>query len=141
MATPGRLIDFLESKVTNLRRVTYLVLDEADKMLNMGFAPYIETILQQVRPDRQMLMFSATWPESVHKLARSYCGDKPIHINIGDPHNALRANANIIQDFVFCESDTSFENKVKRMVGIIELELESSHSKILIFAQTKADVD
>ena len=110
-------------------------------MLNMGFAPYIETILQQVRPDRQMLMFSATWPESVHKLARSYCGDKPIHINIGDPHNALRANANIIQDFVFCESDTSFENKVKRMVGIIELELESSHSKILIFAQTKAGVD
>jgi len=50
IATPGRLIDMLESSVTNLRRVTYLVLDEADRMLDMGFEPQIQTIVRQARP-------------------------------------------------------------------------------------------
>ena len=49
IATPGRLIDFLESRVTNLRRVTYLVLDEADRMLDMGFEPQIRKIVSQVK--------------------------------------------------------------------------------------------
>jgi ATP-dependent RNA helicase DDX5/DBP2 len=60
IATPGRLIDFLETDATNLRRVTYLVLDEADRMLDMGFEPQIRKILSQIRPDRQTLMFSAS---------------------------------------------------------------------------------
>ncbi len=69
IATPGRLIDMLESGKTNLRRVTYLVLDEADRMLDMGFEPQIRKIVDQIRPDRQTLMFSATWPKDVQKLA------------------------------------------------------------------------
>ena len=69
IATPGRLIDMLESNRTNLRRVTYLVLDEADRMLDMGFEPQIRKIVGQIRPDRQTLMFSATWPKDVQKLA------------------------------------------------------------------------
>ena len=52
IATPGRLIDFLETGTTNLRRVTYLVLDEADRMLDMGFEPQIRKIVGQIRPDR-----------------------------------------------------------------------------------------
>ena len=55
IATPGRLIDMLESGKTNLRRVTYLVLDEADRMLDMGFEPQIRKIIGQIRPDRQTL--------------------------------------------------------------------------------------
>ncbi|RJE17329.1 hypothetical protein PHISCL_10334, partial [Aspergillus sclerotialis] len=56
IATPGRLIDMLESGKTNLRRVTYLVLDEADRMLDMGFEPQIRKIIGQIRPDRQTCM-------------------------------------------------------------------------------------
>ncbi len=69
IATPGRLIDMLESNKTNLRRITYLVMDEADRMLDMGFEPQIRKIVGQIRPDRQTLMFSATWPKDVQKLA------------------------------------------------------------------------
>ena len=69
IATPGRLIDMLETQKTNLRRVTYLVMDEADRMLDMGFEPQIRKIVGQIRPDRQTLMFSATWPKDVQKLA------------------------------------------------------------------------
>lgn len=69
IATPGRLIDMLESQKTNLRRITYLVMDEADRMLDMGFEPQIRKIVAQIRPDRQTLMFSATWPKDVQKLA------------------------------------------------------------------------
>jgi len=60
IATAGRLIDFLVSRTTNLERVTYLVLDEADRMLDMGFEPQIRQIVSQIRPDRQVVMFSAT---------------------------------------------------------------------------------
>jgi ATP-dependent RNA helicase DDX5/DBP2 len=69
IATPGRLIDMLETQKTNLRRVTYLVMDEADRMLDMGFEPQIRKIVSQIRPDRQTLMFSATWPKDVQNLA------------------------------------------------------------------------
>jgi hypothetical protein len=65
IATPGRLIDFLESRTTNLRRITYLVLDEADRMLDMGFEPQIRKIVGQIRPDRQTLLWSATWPKEI----------------------------------------------------------------------------
>lgn len=79
IATPGRLIDMLESGKTNLRRVTYLVMDEADRMLDMGFEPQIRKIVDQIRPDRQTLMFSATWPQRSAKtryglLARLHPG-------------------------------------------------------------------
>lgn len=75
IATPGRLIDFLESGTTNLRRVTYLVLDEADRMLDMGFEKQIRKIVSQIRPDRQTLMWSATWPKEVQALARDFLTD------------------------------------------------------------------
>jgi hypothetical protein len=68
VCTPGRMIDLLATsggKITNLRRVTYLVLDEADRMFDMGFEPQITRIISLIRPDRQTVMFSATFPRSV----------------------------------------------------------------------------
>lgn len=79
---PGRLIDFLEMGATNLRRVTYLVLDEADRMLDMGFEPQIRQIVSQIRPDRQTLLWSATWPREIQALARDFTKD-PIQVTIG----------------------------------------------------------
>nr|KAF6460535.1 hypothetical protein HJG59_011449 [Molossus molossus] len=83
IAKPRRLIDFLEYGKTNLRRITYLVLVEADRMLDMGFEPQIRKIVDQIRPDRQTLMWSATWPKEVRQLAEDFLKDY-IHINIGD---------------------------------------------------------
>ena len=68
VCTPGRMIDLLATsggKITNLRRVTYLVLDEADRMFDMGFEPQINRIVSLIRPDRQTVMFSATFPRAV----------------------------------------------------------------------------
>ena len=72
IATPGRLMDHLEAGNTNLRRVTYLVLDEADRMLDMGFEPQIRKIVGQIRPDRQTLLWSATWPREVQQISRDF---------------------------------------------------------------------
>ncbi|KAK8812186.1 hypothetical protein WA158_007420 [Blastocystis sp. Blastoise] len=82
IATPGRLIDLLDQGVTNLFRVTYLVMDEADRMLDMGFEPQIRKIVSKIRPDRQTLMWSATWPKEVQTLARDFLHDY-IQVNIG----------------------------------------------------------
>merc|ERR1719271_264875 len=98
IATPGRLIDFLGRNDTNLRRVTYLVLDEADRMLDMGFEPQIRKIVAQIRPDRQTCFWSATWPKNVERLARDLCKDDPVQINVGaSAGGKLKANPNITQ--------------------------------------------
>ena len=82
VATPGRLNDLILNKIIDVRSVTYLVLDEADRMLDMGFEPEIRKILIDIRPDRQTIMTSATWPEDVRRLARSYMKD-PIQVFVG----------------------------------------------------------
>lgn len=99
IATPGRLIDFLERGTTNLRRCTYLVLDEADRMLDMGFEPQIRKIIEQIRPDRQVLMWSATWPKEVKNLAEEYLVNYT-QLNIGSLQ--LAANHNIVQIVDVC---------------------------------------
>ncbi|XP_069582780.1 probable ATP-dependent RNA helicase DDX43 [Ranitomeya imitator] len=82
IATPGRLHDLQMNDFVNLRSITYLVLDEADRMLDMGFEPQIMKILIDVRPDRQTIMTSATWPEGVRRLAKSYLKD-PMMVYVG----------------------------------------------------------
>uniref|UniRef100_A0A8C5ETW4 RNA helicase n=1 Tax=Gouania willdenowi TaxID=441366 RepID=A0A8C5ETW4_GOUWI len=72
IATPGRLNDLQMNELINLSSITYLVLDEADRMLDMGFEPQIMKILLDIRPDRQTVMTSATWPTGVRRLAKSY---------------------------------------------------------------------
>ena len=79
IATPGRMIDMIKMKVTNLQRVTYLVLDEADRMFDMGFEPQVRSICDHVRPDRQCSLFSATFKKKIERLARDVLVD-PVKI-------------------------------------------------------------
>ncbi|GAA6012565.1 hypothetical protein JCM10207_009042 [Rhodosporidiobolus poonsookiae] len=91
VATPGRLLDFVGRGDLSLSRVTYLVLDEADRMLDMGFSSNISDIVSVIRPDRQVLMFSATWPREVRELAQNYLKtDSRVHIGAEDAHAATK---------------------------------------------------
>ena len=151
IATPGRLIDMLETQKTNLRRITYLVMDEADRMLDMGFEPQIRKIVSQIRPDRQTLMFSATWPKDVQKLAnvratlssridsrclypsQDFLNDF-IQVNVGSME--LTANHNIRQIVSVC---TDFEKRTKLIKHLDQISQESA--KVLIFVGTKRVAD
>lgn len=91
VCTPGRMIDLLvtsNGSITNLRRVTMLVIDEADRMFDMGFEPQITRIIQNIRPDRQTVMFSATFPRQVETLAREIL-DNPIEVQVRPPPLSL----------------------------------------------------
>nr|XP_060485031.1 ATP-dependent RNA helicase DDX42 isoform X1 [Panthera onca] len=83
VCTPGRLIDHVKKKATNLQRVSYLVFDEADRMFDMGFEYQVRSIASHVRPDRQTLLFSATFRKKIEKLARDILID-PIRVVQGD---------------------------------------------------------
>merc|ERR1719162_2273091 len=131
VATPGRLIDFIESGITNLKRVSYLVMDEADRMLDMGFEPDVRKIVGQVRPDRQTLLWSATWPKSIQKLARDFQKDI-VHIQVGS--NELSANTDITQKIVMT---FGWQNKLEALKNTLwELE-QQGIKKMLLFAGTK----
>ncbi|XP_044188361.1 probable ATP-dependent RNA helicase DDX17 isoform X2 [Thunnus albacares] len=134
IATPGRLIDFLEAGKTNLRRCTYLVLDEADRMLDMGFEPQIRKIVDQIRPDRQTLMWSATWPKEVRQLAEDFLKDY-VQINVGALE--LSANHNILQIVDVCmESE-----KDHKLIQLMEEIMAEKENKTIIFVETKKRCD
>lgn len=130
IATPGRLIDFLVQETTNLRRVTYIVLDEADRMLDMGFEPQIRKILSQVRPDRQTLLWSATWPQDgqVQRLTKEFLSD-PIRVTIGS--EKLTANKDVKQIIKIVKDKYDKDDHLNGMLR------QYKGEKILMFCNTK----
>ena len=134
IATPGRLIDFLREGTISLNKCTYLVLDEADRMLDMGFEPQIRKIIEQIRPDRQTAMFSATWPKEVRKLAEDFISNY-IQVTIGAAE--LTANPNIKQIIELCEEHEK-EGRLRQILGEI---MKYRDSKAIIFSETKKKVD
>jgi len=131
IATPGRLRDFLQSKEMTIRDVEYVVLDEADRMLDMGFEPQIRGIMEEIKRERQILMFSATWPKDVKELAEDFLGEYTF-LNIGSIE--LSANKNIKQEILVCQSESRHEMFLEKLESIQD-------SKILVFAERKATVD
>ena len=82
VCTPVDMLAANNGRVTNLRRVTYVVLDEADRMFDLGFEPQVNKILDKVRPDKQTVMFSATFPKKMEEFARKALTN-PVEITVG----------------------------------------------------------
>ncbi|KAI6189220.1 RNA helicase [Aphelenchoides besseyi] len=134
IATPGRLLDFLDNGTTSLSRCSFLVLDEADRMLDMGFEPQIRRVISQIRPDRQSLMFSATWPKEIRQLAADFQVD-PVFLNVGSLE--LSANHNIEQIVEVIEEHA----KETRLYQILESLRSVNNAKVIIFVGTKRKAD
>lgn len=128
IACPGRLLDHLQSGNTNLKRVTYLVLDEADRMLDMGFEPQIRQIVSQIRPDRQTLMWSATWPKEVQQLSRQFQSN-PYQVYVGNIETS--ANVMIKQVVEVCTDREKYMKLLDHLKGF------TVDQRVLIFVETK----
>ncbi|KAF0852374.1 ATP-dependent DDX5 DEAD-box RNA helicase [Andalucia godoyi] len=135
VATPGRLNDFLREGIINLNRVTYLVLDEADRMLDMGFEPQIREIVDQIRADRQTAFFTATWPKDVRELARDFMSEDTVQINVGSTE--LTANPRVKQEFYFVGD----HQKQDKLLDIIRDPHVNDGGRILVFVAKKVDCD
>jgi len=129
VATPGRLMDMLNKKICTLDVCRYLCLDEADRMIDMGFEDDVRTIFSYFSGQRQTLLFSATMPKKIQNFARSALV-KPILVNVG---RAGAASMNIIQEVEFVQPEA-------KIVYILEC-LKKTSPPVLIFAERKQDVD
>jgi len=136
IATPGRLLDHLEQKNTNLKRVTYFVLDEADRMLDMGFESQLRILFGQIRPDRQLLLWSATWPREVRKMASNHLSDNYLKLKIGN-EDENTVNKNVIQHIIFVEAAT----KQAELIQLFMKSFQNEDVKVLIFLATKYACD
>jgi ATP-dependent RNA helicase DBP3 len=131
VATPGRLMDLMQEGVVDLSSVSFVVLDEADRMLDLGFAPDLKKILPLTRADRQTAMFSATWPSEVRDLAATFL-KRPVQVTIGS--DILTANADVKQIVEVMEPDA----RVDRLLELLKSHFRGAN-KILIFVLYKKE--
>jgi len=129
VATPGRLEDYLERKLVNLSGIKMLVLDEVDRMLDMGFQPSIRRIASLLPADRQTLCYSATLSPEIREIARNYLKD-PVRVEIG---SVLKPSPNV-------ELQT-FEVPVDKKQELLEHLLTSHDGSFLVFVRTKHGAD
>ncbi len=131
VATPGRLIDHLEKQNVVFDELEVLVLDEADRMLDMGFAPQINRIVAQIHPYRQTLLFSATMPPEVEALARKYLR-KPVVVQVG----RRSAAATTVRHYVY---PVPKHRKAELLTHL--LQATKPEDSILVFTRTKHGAD
>uniref|UniRef100_A0A8D8UNV4 ATP-dependent RNA helicase DDX42 n=1 Tax=Cacopsylla melanoneura TaxID=428564 RepID=A0A8D8UNV4_9HEMI len=131
VGTPGRVIDMVKMGATKLNRVTFLVLDEADRMFDMGFEPQVRSICDHVRPTRQTLLFSATFKKRIEKLARDVLTD-PIKIVQGD---IGEANTDITQVVLNLPQTQKLAWLTRNMVEFL------STGSLLIFVTKKLNAE
>lgn len=128
VATPGRLIDLIERKAINLEEIKYVVLDEADEMLNMGFQDDIEFILQNTPNREATWLFSATMPSEIKRVSRKYM-DKPVEITVGKVNTS---NKSIDHQYYITNAHHRYE-ALKRLIDF------NPGIYGIIFTRTKAD--
>ncbi len=139
VCTPGRMIDLLAAnsgRVTNLRRITYIVLDEADRMFDMGFEPQVMKILGNIRPDRQTVLFSATFPRNMEALARKTLS-KPVEIIVG----GRSVVAPEIEQIVEVRSEDSKFLRLLELLGNLYHDEKAEDDRTLIFVDRQESAD
>ncbi|HQZ00256.1 MAG TPA: DEAD/DEAH box helicase [Propionicimonas sp.] len=130
VGTPGRIMDHLEKGTLDLTQLRFLVLDEADEMLNMGFAEDVETILADTPTDKQVALFSATIPSQIRKLSKKYLTD-PVEVRVvGKTQTA----ANVQHRYVM----VSYPQKVEALTRILEVE---NFEGMIVFVRTKNETE
>jgi len=129
VATPGRLLDHMWNGTVNLIKMQILVLDEADRMLDMGFAPQINQILEALPEERQTLLFSATIPTDLADLARASVKD-PVRVMVAKPATPAERAEQALHH-------TSREDKTKLLLTLLDADRDS----VLVFTRTKHGAD
>ncbi len=125
VATPGRLLDHLKQNLIHLKDIKILVLDEADRMLDMGFAPQLNQIMRSVPKERQTLLFSATMPDSIVKLATTYMS-LPVRLEVAP---AGTTAAEIEQEIFIIQQESK--------LSLLEKLLQQYRGTVLVFSRTK----
>ena len=129
VGTPGRINDHLERKSLNLSRVNYLVLDETDRMLDMGFTPQIEKILKFIPKNHQTLLFSATLPDNILRISQKYLNN-PERISVGSLSTPIKK---IKQETLQITNDKKYHELINQLV--------ERNGSILVFVKTKHGAD
>ncbi len=130
VGTPGRIMDHLEKGTLDLSELKYLVLDEADEMLKMGFAEDVETILADTPDDKQVALFSATMPAQIRRISKKYLHD-PEEVTV---KNKTTTSANTTQRYLM----VSYPQKVDALTRILEVE---NFEGMIIFVRTKNETE
>ncbi|MGV0431896.1 DEAD/DEAH box helicase [Corynebacterium sp. 20_84] len=130
VGTPGRVIDHLEKGSLDISDLRFLVLDEADEMLNMGFQEDVERILEDTPDDKQVALFSATMPNGIRRISKQYLND-PAEVTV---KSETRTNTNITQRYLF----TAHRNKLDAITRILEV---TEFDGMIVFVRTKHETE
>lgn len=143
VSTPGRLIDLLAAnggRVSNLRRVTYVVLDEADRMFDFGFEPQVNKIFSQIRPDRQSILFSATFARKMEMLAKSVL-QNPIEIIVGGISVVSPEITQWVELFEVDEDEDESTISARKFEKLLEVLAGFPGTKKLVFVEKQDSAD
>jgi len=132
VATPGRLLDLMQEGSVSLQNVSYLILDEADRMLDLGFEPDIRRIIASITKPRQTLMFSATWPTAIQQLAAEFL-QRPVRVSIGSED--LVASHSVTQLVEVVED----RQKDARLLDLLKQYHSSRKNRVLVFVLYKKE--
>ncbi|MCQ4621884.1 DEAD/DEAH box helicase [Corynebacterium sp. CCUG 70398] len=130
VGTPGRVIDHLEKGSLDISNLRFLVLDEADEMLNMGFQEDVERILEDTPEDKQVALFSATMPNAIRRISHDYLND-PEEVTV---KSKTRTNTNITQRYLF----TAHRNKLDAITRVLEV---TEFDAMIVFVRTKQETE
>ncbi len=129
VGTPGRLLDHLKRKSLNVSRIKFLVLDEADRMLDMGFIHDVEAIVRYCPPNRQTLLFSATMSQDIEYMAKKYMRN-PVHVEAGE-----KVDPSKLYQIYY---DVSHETKLSLLVHLLKQE---KNGVVMVFCNTRRNTD